>query len=126
MAVGSESMLSTSNYVARRYGVRAAMPGFIGRKLCPQLKIIPCNFKKYEEASKVVEKTIKIYDENLYMCMDEADLDITRHVLPDLDGSAGQKCLKDNIAWSLVEEMRKKIEAATNLTASAGTLYFQL
>jgi nucleotidyltransferase/DNA polymerase involved in DNA repair len=27
MAVGSLGMLSTSNYVARRFGVRAAMPG---------------------------------------------------------------------------------------------------
>ena len=29
MAIGSQSMLSTSNYHARRFGVRAAMPGFI-------------------------------------------------------------------------------------------------
>ena len=29
MAVGSNSMLTTSNYLARRFGVRAAMPGFI-------------------------------------------------------------------------------------------------
>lgn len=120
MAVGSESMLSTSNYVARRFGVRAAMPGFIGRKLCPQLKIIPCNFKKYEEASKVVEKTICIYDENLYMCMDEADLDITSHVLPDFEEGAQQKPLKETVAWALVQEMRKNIQTATQLTASAG------
>lgn len=29
MAVGSSAMLTTSNYHARRFGVRAAMPGFI-------------------------------------------------------------------------------------------------
>ena len=27
-------MISTANYVARRYGVRSAMPGFIGAELC--------------------------------------------------------------------------------------------
>uniref|UniRef100_A0A9J2Q302 DNA polymerase kappa n=1 Tax=Ascaris lumbricoides TaxID=6252 RepID=A0A9J2Q302_ASCLU len=54
MAVGSDSMLSTSNYIARRYGVRAAMPGFIGRKLCPELKIVPCDFHKYRAASHEV------------------------------------------------------------------------
>lgn len=35
MAVGGEGMLSTANYEARKFGVRSAMPGFIGRKLCP-------------------------------------------------------------------------------------------
>ena len=34
-AVGSNQMLSTANYVARKYGVRSAMPGFIAKKLCP-------------------------------------------------------------------------------------------
>ena len=47
MAVGGMGMLSTSNYVARRYGVRAAMPGFIAMKLCKNLKIVPPNFEKY-------------------------------------------------------------------------------
>ncbi len=32
MAVGSTGMLATSNYAARKFGVRAAMPGFIARK----------------------------------------------------------------------------------------------
>ncbi|CEJ02848.1 hypothetical protein RMCBS344292_16842 [Rhizopus microsporus] len=51
MAVGSMSMLCTSNYEARKYGVRSAMPGFIAIKLCPQLKMIPLNFAKYRAAS---------------------------------------------------------------------------
>ena len=29
VAVGGIGMLSTANYVARKYGVRSAMPGFI-------------------------------------------------------------------------------------------------
>lgn len=45
---------STSNYHARRFGVRAAMPGFIAKKLCPHLTIVPLNFKKYKEVSKEV------------------------------------------------------------------------
>ena len=31
MAVGGLGMISTANYVARKYGVRSAMPGFIGK-----------------------------------------------------------------------------------------------
>ncbi|KAE9412168.1 hypothetical protein Angca_010193, partial [Angiostrongylus cantonensis] len=53
MAVGSSAMLSTSNYLARRYGVRAAMPGFIAKKLCPQLEVVPGNFGKYRRESMV-------------------------------------------------------------------------
>ena len=30
IAIGGMGMISTANYVARKYGVRSAMPGFIG------------------------------------------------------------------------------------------------
>ena len=33
-----------------RYGVRSAMPGFIGRRLCPELVFVSCNFEKYSAA----------------------------------------------------------------------------
>lgn len=44
LAVGSDSMCSTANYLARKFGVRSAMPGFIAKKLCPDLIIVPCNY----------------------------------------------------------------------------------
>ena len=34
VAVGGIGMISTANYVARKWGVRSAMPGFIGQALC--------------------------------------------------------------------------------------------
>lgn len=37
MAVGGIGMICTANYVARTFGVRSAMPGFIAKKLCPQV-----------------------------------------------------------------------------------------
>lgn len=46
LAVGSLSMICTSNYEARKFGVRSAMPGFIGKKLCPELIIVGPNFEK--------------------------------------------------------------------------------
>ena len=51
LAIGSESMVSTANYEARKFGVRSAMPGFIARKLCPSLVLVPCNMDKYRAAS---------------------------------------------------------------------------
>ncbi|XP_070794920.1 DNA polymerase kappa [Pituophis catenifer annectens] len=81
IAVGSLSMLSTSNYHARRYGVRAAMPGFIAKKLCPHLTIVPLNFKKYEEVSKQIREILAEYDPQLMpMGLDEAYLNITEYL----------------------------------------------
>jgi DNA polymerase kappa len=51
MAVGTLTMLTTSNYAARQFGVRAAMPGFIARRLCPQLVLVPPCFEKYAAAA---------------------------------------------------------------------------
>lgn len=53
VAVGGLSMISTANYIARKFGVRSAMPGFIAKKLCPELILIPGNYSKYEETSKI-------------------------------------------------------------------------
>ncbi len=47
VAVGGMGMISTANYVARQYGVRSAMPGFIAIKLCPELIFIEPNFELY-------------------------------------------------------------------------------
>lgn len=52
-------MQSTSNYHARKYGVRAAMPGFIAKKLCPNLVIVPTNFTKYRAVSDEVRLMAK-------------------------------------------------------------------
>uniref|UniRef100_A0A8C6QV12 DNA polymerase kappa n=1 Tax=Nannospalax galili TaxID=1026970 RepID=A0A8C6QV12_NANGA len=81
IAVGSMSMLSTSNYHARRFGVRAAMPGFIAKRLCPQLIIVPPNFDKYRAVSKEVKDILAEYDPNfMAMSLDEAYLNITMHL----------------------------------------------
>ncbi|NXL54075.1 POLK polymerase, partial [Podilymbus podiceps] len=81
IAVGSMSMLSTSNYHARRFGVRAAMPGFIAKKLCPRLTIVPLNFEKYGKVSKEVREILTEYDPNFMpMGLDEAYLNITEHL----------------------------------------------
>ncbi|XP_028270064.1 DNA polymerase kappa [Parambassis ranga] len=81
MAVGSMSMLSTSNYHARKYGVRAAMPGFIGKKLCPNLVIVPTNFDKYRAVSDEIREIFADYDPNFQpMSLDEAYLDFTDHL----------------------------------------------
>lgn len=41
--------------------MRAAMPGFLGKKLCPQLTIVPPDFVKYTEISRVVRGVLAEY-----------------------------------------------------------------
>ncbi|XP_028396102.1 DNA polymerase kappa-like [Dendronephthya gigantea] len=81
MAVGGNDMLCTSNYLARRYGVRAGMPGFIAKKLCPNLIIVRANFDKYTKISHEIREVLAEYDRNfLPMSLDEAYMDITEYL----------------------------------------------
>lgn len=79
-AVGGMSMISTANYEARKYGVRAAMPGFIAVKLCPQLKFIKSDFKKYEQAAAQAREVFALFDPKYSVRgLDEASLCITKY-----------------------------------------------
>lgn len=78
-------MITTSNYVARRYGVRSAMAGFIGDKLVEELSggtqklhHVPSNFALYREKSHIVKDVLREYDPfNMKSySLDEAFLDI--------------------------------------------------
>ncbi|CAA2977030.1 DNA polymerase kappa-like, partial [Olea europaea subsp. europaea] len=106
VAVGGDSMVSTSNYIARRFGVRAAMSGFIARKLCPNLIIIRPNGTKYRQASSEV-----VYPE----------------FLGARDGIEHQEYYDGTLprfwwirASEVVDEIREAIFEKTKLTCSAG------
>ncbi|KAI3675350.1 hypothetical protein L1987_84939 [Smallanthus sonchifolius] len=110
MAVGSMSMISTANYEARKFGVRAAMPGFIACKLCPELIFVPTDFKKYTYYSDLTRKVFQGYDPNFMAAsLDEAYLDIT-NVCKERDITGGE----------VTEELRQNVYKATGLTCSAG------
>ena len=112
------------------------MPGFIAKKLCPHLTIVPPNMAKYAAEARRVRKVLAEFDSNfLPVSLDEAYLDITslvesRRKVQQLNDIP---CLewKDNYqgrerenaeeaAALIVSELRAKIEAETGLTASAG------
>ncbi|XP_065664341.1 DNA polymerase kappa [Hydra vulgaris] len=119
MAVGCSAMLSTSNYIARRYGVRAAMPGFIAKKLCPQLTIVPLHFEKYQQVSLEIQEIFKEYDSNfLQLSLDEAYLDLTDYIKNNAPISELQT--EKDFVEIVVEEIRNKVFEKTKLTCSAG------
>ncbi|CAI5505137.1 unnamed protein product [Closterium sp. Naga37s-1] len=110
MAVGGMGMLCTANYEARKYGVRAAMPGFIARKLCPELVFVPPDFTKYQHYSNLTHEVFRQYDPHFVArSLDEAYLDITG-VCEERGMTPAQ----------VAEELRHKVHAHTGLTCSAG------
>ena len=129
-AVGSMGMLCTSNYRARKYGIRAGMPGFIGAKLAEKLAkeklhLVPTRHDRYAEVSKQAQEVFGQYDANFaMMSLDEAYMDFTEHLEARLTMTDEQKTF-DNILYgddieSAVKEMRHRVFLATGLTCSAG------
>lgn len=114
MAVGGSSdrrgVIATSNYEARKYGVRSAMATAHALKLCPQLVLVRGRMQKYKEASDIVFEVFHQYTSKVQgLSWDEAYLDVT-------------ECdLHHNSATLIAQEIRQKIFEKTNgLTASAG------
>lgn len=57
------------------------MPGFIARKLCPELTIVKGNYDKYRYESSIVKKVFEDYDPKLESGgLDEVYMDITDYV----------------------------------------------
>jgi len=54
LAIGDKNMIMTTNYVARNFGIRSGVPGFIGKKLCPDLIFMKPDFIKYRKASSEI------------------------------------------------------------------------
>lgn len=114
MAVGGSKdrrgVISTSNYEARKYGVRSAMATAHALKLCPHLVLVRGRMEKYKEASDIVFEIFHEYTPLVQgLSLDEAYLDVT-----DCD-------LFNNSATLIAQDIRKKIfERTKGLTASAG------
>lgn len=110
MAVGGMSMICTANYEARKFGIRAAMPGFIACKLCADLVFIRPNFERYTLYSEKVRQVFRDYDPQfLARSLDEAYLDIT-----------DQCSLRNMTSEEIAEELRTRVHDSTGLTCSAG------
>ncbi|MBC7712035.1 MAG: DNA polymerase IV [Rhizobacter sp.] len=104
-APGTRSVLCTSNYIARTFGVKSAMPTDFAVRLCPKLVVLPPNFKKYQKASEIIQNIFLKYSDMVEtVSLDEAYLDVTGAVNATEIG----KLIKEDI-WK-----------ATGLTASVG------
>ena len=59
VAVGEKGIVSTSNYIAWKKGVKSGMPIFIARKLIPEIVIIKPNFNKYKAVSDELKTLLR-------------------------------------------------------------------
>ena len=66
------------NEIAKKYGVKTAEVVWEAKAKCPNLIILPPNYKKYEEYSKAVRKIYERYTDIIEpFGMDECWLDVT-------------------------------------------------
>ncbi|KAI0121151.1 impB/mucB/samB family protein [Xylariales sp. AK1849] len=108
-AVGG-GVLTTCNYVARKFGCRSGMAGFVAKKLCTELLLIPLNFDKYTSKAHEVREVLADYDPRFESAsIDEAYLNIT-------DYCAEHAMTPEDV----VQQMRDEIHEKTKITVSAG------
>ena len=126
--VGGSSMISTSNYIARRYGVRAAMPGYLGSMLVKELSsgkesltFVKSDFELYKRKSAEVKTVLQEYDPHLKMySLDEAYMDIGPYV--DL------KLLKNEMSHEDIQSamMRNKITEEYDIQSTSACEHYHV
>lgn len=115
IAVGHASprgVVAAASYEARVFGVRSAMPSARARQQCPDLLFVPPRFEVYRAVSSQIRAIFADYTPLVEpLSLDEAYLDVT-----DDRRQLGS-------ARAIAEEIRARIRAETQLTASAGVSY---
>lgn len=115
VGIGGKSgrgVLCTSNYLARKFGVKSAMPTKIALRKCPHLKLVSPNFEDYKIISSIVFGIFHKYTHKIEcLSLDEAYLDVT-----DCE-------LFGNSAYLIAKDIRKTVFEVTGLTCSAGISY---
>ena len=109
----TRSVLCTSNYLARRFGVKSAMSSSQAVRLCPSLVILPPRFDKYKKESLKIAEIFKRYTSFIeFLSLDEAFLDVT------------QSCKGGGLfASQIAKEIKLAVKKETGLTISAGVSF---
>ena len=102
---GPRGVVATASYEARPYGVHSALSSVVARRLCPELIFIPACFEVYKSVSQQIRAIFHEYTDLVEpLSLDEAFLDVS-HV---------------RSATLVAREIKARIRAETQLTASAG------
>src|SRR5947207_7759295 len=108
----ARGVVAAASYEARQFGVRSAMPSVIAKRRCPDLIFVKPRFEAYKAVSLQIREVFAEYTPIIEpLSLDEAYLDVT----VNLKGIVS--------ATRIAEEIRARIRAETELTASAGVSY---
>jgi DNA polymerase IV len=115
VAVGGSrerGVVAAASYEARKFGVRSAMASVTARRKCEGLIFVRPRFDVYREVSKQIRAIFAEYTALVEpLSLDEAYLDVSENLKGILTATA------------IAEEIRARIRAETELTASAGVSY---
>jgi DNA polymerase-4 len=113
---GRRGVVSTACYIARRYGVRSAMPMFKALQLCPQAVVIRPAMEKYAAVSREVQ-AIFLEATPLVepVSLDEAYLDLT-----------GTEAVHRRSPAATLAHIARRIEQEIAITVSIGLSYNKL
>src|SRR3954451_10243104 len=111
VAVGGErerGVVAAASYEARRFGVRSAMPSVTARRKCPDLIFVKPRFDVSAQIRAIFAEYTPLIEP---LSLDEAFLDVTENLKQIAS------------ATQIAEDIRARIRAETDLTASAGVSY---
>jgi DNA polymerase-4 len=115
VAVGGSrerGVVMAASYEARRFGVHSALPSVTAKRKCPDLIFVKPRFDAYKAISLQIRQVFAEYTPIIEpLSLDEAYLDVTEN----LKGIPS--------ATQIAEEIRSRVRAETELTASAGVSY---
>jgi len=112
MVVGKElngrGVVSSANYLARKYGIKSSTPFFKAKQLCPNLVILDTDFDFYEKMSNKVFNVIESFTKIIEIgSIDECYVDVTF-------------LTKKNKPIEIAKMIKKKIKEETGLIVSIG------
>lgn len=109
---GPRGVVLTANYEARAFGVHSALATRVALRRCPDLTLATPRMEAYREVSQVIRSVFYRYTDLVEpLSLDEAYLDVT------------QPKRGPPSATRIAEQLKRDIQAATGLTASAGVSY---
>src|ERR1700675_4068758 len=115
VAVGGSrerGIVAAASYEARKFGGPSAMPSLITKRKCPDLIFVKPRFDAYKAISLQIREVFAEYTPIIEpLSLDEGYLDVTQN----LKGMVS--------ATRIAEEIRARIRAEIELTASAGVSY---
>ena len=123
---GSGSEIASCNYPARKFGVKNGMWMKSAHKICPDLKVLPYDFKAYEEASRnFYEAIINTGGIVQSVSVDEALVDVST-ICADA-GERDGKWVHEDVVWreqtkadEIAHGLREIIREKTGCAVSVG------